>query len=257
MVEAQVQSTFETPTTSTSPSAIQCRMDIAFYFSSSLLLILTLRVSSARLAPRPFPAPATLHYDLRRVRLQYRTLGSEDKIARVKREGESLGDDELDAYDRERRRRCRGGDDGRSSGGRRPASGCWVVECDNAVTSDYSHTTPCTPNDDDHKTNTPKPTSRQTPITYTPLADPNSPFISNTASSSSSLSEKQNPPALSAAQLRMIVNLNTLPNMRKVFVFLDGMRNAHATIVCRDLKGFAFHKRGEGVLRHLADHFEL
>ncbi|KAG8951940.1 hypothetical protein FRC03_012300, partial [Tulasnella sp. 419] len=64
-------------------------------------------------------------------------------------------------------------------------------------------------------------------------------------------------PSLSDAQKRMISNLNTIPHLKKHFVFIDNVRNSHATIVCRDIKAFSFHRRGEGVLRHYADHFEL
>lgn len=90
-------------------------------------------------------------------------------------------------------------------------------------------------------------------ITYSPLNDPFSPYMGNDSTSDS----PQNQPKLSDAQKRMITNLNTLPNLEKAFVFLDKVRNSHATIVCRDVKNFDFHKRGEGGLRYLADHFEV
>ncbi|KAG9044817.1 hypothetical protein FS837_007500 [Tulasnella sp. UAMH 9824] len=64
-------------------------------------------------------------------------------------------------------------------------------------------------------------------------------------------------PALTPLQLRIIENLNQLPRLHKAFVWLDGLRNTHATIVCRDLHQFEFHRRGEGVLRYLADGFEM
>ncbi|CCM06205.1 uncharacterized protein FIBRA_08448 [Fibroporia radiculosa] len=60
---------------------------------------------------------------------------------------------------------------------------------------------------------------------------------------------------LSDLQLRLVKMLNTLPNLQKERAFIHPVRNAHAVIVCRDLKRFEFHKMGEGVLRHWADHF--
>ena len=92
--------------------------------------------------------------------------------------------------------------------------------------------------------------ARRQSITYAAGADPHSP-------ASGSSSETTNQPILKPTQVRMIANLNTLPNLKKEYVFLDGMRNSHATIVVRDLPKFAFHIRGRGVLKHLADHFEL
>ncbi|KAG8873342.1 hypothetical protein FRB97_006808 [Tulasnella sp. 331] len=112
---------------------------------------------------------------------------------------------------------------------------------------------------------------RRVSITYTPSSDPHSPYYSRRASipplpsrdlisrgpASTDQKSLENQPILSPAQLRMIRNLNALPNLRKEFVFLDNLRNSHATIVCRDLKQFAFHRRGEGVLRNFADGFEV
>lgn len=98
--------------------------------------------------------------------------------------------------------------------------------------------------------------SRRMSITYTPLADPNSPYH-DSYTSTATPKEKQNQPLLTETQRRIIANLNTLPNLKKVYVFIDGVRNSHATIVCRDPKGFSFHRRGEGVLKYLADGFEM
>lgn len=64
-------------------------------------------------------------------------------------------------------------------------------------------------------------------------------------------------PQLTAAQLQMVSSLNRLPNLKKQLAFIDPIRNSHATIVCRDVANFEFHRRGEGVLRHWADHFVL
>ncbi|KAG9045645.1 hypothetical protein FS837_005922 [Tulasnella sp. UAMH 9824] len=97
---------------------------------------------------------------------------------------------------------------------------------------------------------------RRMSITYTPLADPNSPYHDSYPSTTTT-KEKQNQPLLTETQRRIISNLNTLPNLKKVYVFIDGVRNSHATIICRDIKNFSFHRRGEGVLRYLADQFEM
>ncbi|KIO24698.1 hypothetical protein M407DRAFT_25944 [Tulasnella calospora MUT 4182] len=97
---------------------------------------------------------------------------------------------------------------------------------------------------------------RRMSITYTPLADPNSRY-QDSYPSTDTTKEKQNQPLLTETQRRIIANLNTLPNLKKVYVFIDGVPNSHATIVCRDPKGFSFHRRGEGVLRYLADGFEM
>jgi len=61
---------------------------------------------------------------------------------------------------------------------------------------------------------------------------------------------------LTSVQRRMAESLNRLP-IHKEIVFIDEVRNSHATIVCRDIKRFKFHKRGEGVLRHWAASFVL
>jgi hypothetical protein len=58
-------------------------------------------------------------------------------------------------------------------------------------------------------------------------------------------------------QRRCIQNLNKIPQLQKERAFFAGVRNAHAMIVCRDVKHFKFHLEGESVLRHWADHFEL
>lgn len=61
----------------------------------------------------------------------------------------------------------------------------------------------------------------------------------------------------SPVQRRCIQNLNKIPQLQKERAFFSGVRNAHATIVCRDAQRFKFHLEGEGVVRHWADHFEL
>lgn len=63
--------------------------------------------------------------------------------------------------------------------------------------------------------------------------------------------------ALTQRQKRMISSLNRLPQLRKHFAFISETVNSHAVIISRDVTRFVHHRRGEGVLRHLADHFEL
>ncbi|KAG9007163.1 hypothetical protein FRB90_009502, partial [Tulasnella sp. 427] len=55
-------------------------------------------------------------------------------------------------------------------------------------------------------------------------------------------------PVLTPTQLRIIENLNQLPRLKKGFVWLDGLTNTHATIMCRDINEFEFHRRGEVLL---------
>ena len=69
--------------------------------------------------------------------------------------------------------------------------------------------------------------------------------------------KKSGQPILSSAQLTMASHLNAIPQVTKHLVFIDPIRNSHATIIARDVKNFEFHKRGWGVLRHWADGFVL
>jgi hypothetical protein len=64
-------------------------------------------------------------------------------------------------------------------------------------------------------------------------------------------------PILTPLQRRIIASLNKLPNLKKERAFITHVRNSHAVIVCRDVKRFTAHKRGEGIVRHWADHFIL
>ncbi|KAJ7224276.1 hypothetical protein GGX14DRAFT_694046 [Mycena pura] len=49
---------------------------------------------------------------------------------------------------------------------------------------------------------------------------------------------------------------STLP-LKKELAFLPDLRNAHGTIVCRDLDVFDFDRQGEGIVRHWASVFVL
>lgn len=60
---------------------------------------------------------------------------------------------------------------------------------------------------------------------------------------------------LTELQLKLVRTLNTLPHLQKTLVFIHPVRNSHAVIISRDVKRFEAHRRGEGVLRHWADHF--
>jgi len=64
-------------------------------------------------------------------------------------------------------------------------------------------------------------------------------------------------PILTPLQRKMITSLNKLPNLKKEAAFITSVRNSHAVIVCRDVKRFSAHKRGEGIIRHWADSFIL
>ncbi len=62
---------------------------------------------------------------------------------------------------------------------------------------------------------------------------------------------------LTGAQANMAASLNALPGLTKHLVFIEPIRNSHATIIARDVKNFEFHQRGWGVLQHWADAFVL
>lgn len=64
-------------------------------------------------------------------------------------------------------------------------------------------------------------------------------------------------PELSAVQKQSIHSMNALPKLTKYMAYFPDVRNAHALLVCRDVQRFPSHRRGEGVLRHWVDHFEL
>lgn len=60
---------------------------------------------------------------------------------------------------------------------------------------------------------------------------------------------------LTPLQFKMIAWLNSLPQLKKERAFIENIRNSHGTIIARDVKNFEFHKVGQGVLRHWAEHF--
>lgn len=64
-------------------------------------------------------------------------------------------------------------------------------------------------------------------------------------------------PLITPEQKQMIAALNSLPRLKKHMAYFPNVRNAHAPMVCRDVKNFPHHTRGEGVLRHWIDNFTL
>lgn len=58
-------------------------------------------------------------------------------------------------------------------------------------------------------------------------------------------------PIITPTHKRIASWLNTLP-LEKEISFFPGVLNSHAMIICRDVKRFEVHKRGEGVVRHWA-----
>ncbi|KAF8074750.1 DUF676-domain-containing protein [Lyophyllum atratum] len=63
-------------------------------------------------------------------------------------------------------------------------------------------------------------------------------------------------PILSPVQVKIAGWLNRLP-LHKQLAYFPDVRNAHAMIVCRDVKRFEAHRRGEGIVRHWATSFIL
>lgn len=64
-------------------------------------------------------------------------------------------------------------------------------------------------------------------------------------------------PILSPAQEIMIANLNSIPHLKKHFVYLPQSRNAHGAIVARDPVRFAQHLPGKKIVDHWAREFKL
>ena len=65
-------------------------------------------------------------------------------------------------------------------------------------------------------------------------------------------------PIITPRQHKMIASLNRIPTLKKVSAYFhDVTPDTHAVIISRDVKRFAFHKKGEGVIRHWADGFEV
>lgn len=63
-------------------------------------------------------------------------------------------------------------------------------------------------------------------------------------------------PIITPLQRKIAASLNKLP-LKKKLAYIQGLRNSHPVIVCRDVKRFEAHRAGEGVVRHWAKEFEL
>ena len=77
----------------------------------------------------------------------------------------------------------------------------------------------------------------------------------NLQASASDTKTKQ--PLITPEQKQMIAALNSIPQLKKYMAYFPNVINAHAPIICRDIKNFPHHKSGEGVLRHWIDDFAL
>ena len=78
------------------------------------------------------------------------------------------------------------------------------------------------------------------------------PFQPSQPSASGSLAQ----PIISSNHKKIVNWLNLLP-IKKEIAYFPRVRNSHAIIVCRDVKHFESHRKGEGVLRHWANSFIL
>ncbi|OCH96230.1 DUF676-domain-containing protein [Obba rivulosa] len=87
------------------------------------------------------------------------------------------------------------------------------------------------------------------------VVDPTSPSASTLVPFPEKVEKAPHPVLLTDLQRNIITWLNTLPGLKKELAFIHPVRNAHGPLICRDVRGFAAHKVGEGVLRHWADHF--
>jgi hypothetical protein len=63
-------------------------------------------------------------------------------------------------------------------------------------------------------------------------------------------------PLVTPVQLRMISNLNSLPNLTKHIAFIHSVRNSHGAIVCRNM-AMKEHHKGVGVLKKWVDGLKL
>ncbi|ORY90238.1 putative serine esterase-domain-containing protein [Leucosporidium creatinivorum] len=92
-----------------------------------------------------------------------------------------------------------------------------------------------------------------------PLSRPLIPLPSSSSSSPSGDLSKPLPtdPILSPAQLKMIENLNSIPQMRKHFVYLPNSRNSHGAICARDPTRFAQHRPGMKIVDKWAEEFRI
>ncbi|GLB43424.1 putative lipid particle protein [Lyophyllum shimeji] len=117
-----------------------------------------------------------------------------------------------------------------------------------------------------HRSSSPKPVPNTPALaTKIDMVENGSTLPESTASASSSScslthkkKETRRPPEpiLTPVQLKVAGWLKQLP-IKKELAYFPEVVNSHAMIVCRDVKRFEAHRRGEGILRHWADSFIL
>lgn len=73
---------------------------------------------------------------------------------------------------------------------------------------------------------------------------------------STSVYHSHEQPIISPNHKKIVNWLNLLP-IKKEIAYFPEVWNSHPTIVCRDVKHFESHRKGEGVLRHWANSFIL
>jgi len=92
--------------------------------------------------------------------------------------------------------------------------------------------------------------------TLTDDSVPSSPTVGAFSKIPSSSAVVKSQPLLTPVQLRMIGNLNTLPNLTKHAAFIRSVRNSHGAIVCRNM-AMKEHHKGVGVLKKWVDDMKL
>jgi len=95
-----------------------------------------------------------------------------------------------------------------------------------------------------------------TPTPTDGSSTPTTPTISAFAKIPSSSAVVKSQPLLTPLQLRIISNLNTLPNLTKHTAFIRSVRNSHGVIICRNM-AMTEHHKGVGVLKKWVDEMKL
>jgi len=110
-------------------------------------------------------------------------------------------------------------------------------------------TTPTPGSDEESKASKEKSSSKSKSKWFKSSSTQNTP-------SSKQMKPSKNVPQLKPSQRRMIRSLNAeVKQLKKYAAYIHPIRNAHGTIISRDVKNYDFHRRGEGVLLHWADTF--
>lgn len=81
-------------------------------------------------------------------------------------------------------------------------------------------------------------------------------LIHNNPDLSTSVYRNREQPIISPNHKKIVNWLNLLP-IKKEIAYFPEVWNSHPVIVCRDVKHFESHRKGEGVLRHWANCFIL